>query len=233
MVFVARKIGNENEATLGSRLRALRRTQAVSLEKITQMTRIQKKYLEALEWGWYEDLPEPMYVRNFIRAYVRALSGPEQYFLSMYDEEVRAADLLQPHRLPRLRIRWARLFVPSKVLAYGGVALSVCLVGVYVIWQMSKLLAPPMLSLVAPVQDELSDRAQTVIIGHVTDRDAIVRINNVLAVVDEQGNFAQSVPLMFGVNEVIIEAKRRYSKPMTIRRVVVYTPKATLQDESL
>ena len=121
MVFVMRKLDRVPQ-TLAEKLRALRRGQAVSLVMLEETTHIQRRYLEALEKGFYDELPEPLYTRNFIRAYARALGADETYFLELYEEESGRADLLAPHRLPRERVRRAWLFAPAKFFKFIGFA---------------------------------------------------------------------------------------------------------------
>ena len=97
MVFVMRKLDRVPQ-TLGEKLRALRRGQAVSLIMLEETTHIQRRYLEALERGRYDELPEPLYTRNFIKAYARVLGADETYFLELYEQESGRMDLLAPHR---------------------------------------------------------------------------------------------------------------------------------------
>jgi cytoskeletal protein RodZ len=58
---------------IGAYLRQIRQDKSVRIEQITAQTLIRQAFLEALEEGRYEDLPEPIFVQGFIRRYGDAL----------------------------------------------------------------------------------------------------------------------------------------------------------------
>ncbi|KOP28225.1 DNA-binding protein [Hapalosiphon sp. MRB220] len=58
---------------IGAYLRQIRQEKSVRIEQITAQTLIRQAFLEALEEGRYEDLPEPIFVQGFIRRYGDAL----------------------------------------------------------------------------------------------------------------------------------------------------------------
>ena len=58
---------------LGRLLQRARRKRDISLEDAEQATRIRKDYLEKLESDDHATMPEPIYVRGFVRAYANYL----------------------------------------------------------------------------------------------------------------------------------------------------------------
>ncbi len=52
-----------------ARLRQVRQEKSIRIEEIAAQTRIRPAFLQALEEGRFEDLPEPIYVKGFIRHY--------------------------------------------------------------------------------------------------------------------------------------------------------------------
>ncbi|MCD6303077.1 MAG: helix-turn-helix domain-containing protein [Anaerolineae bacterium] len=58
---------------LGEKLRQAREEQGLSLADVEERTHIRREFLEALENGDYARLPEPVYVRGFVRGYAGAL----------------------------------------------------------------------------------------------------------------------------------------------------------------
>lgn len=227
MVFVMRKLDDIPE-TLAEKLRALRRTQAVSLPMLEERTRIQKRYLEALERGRYDELPEPMYTRNFLRAYARALGADEQYFLELYEEEVGQTDLLGPHRLPRMRVRKGRFFVFSRVTTGLALALPALVIVAYLLWQTSSLLKPPEVVITSPADGSAVQSALLQVAGYVTDDDVTVTVNGDTVVVDQALHFETEVDLIRGFNVVTVEAKRRYSRSSTLYRRIVFESNSNL-----
>lgn len=82
---------------IGKELRDLRLLKGISLKEISEITKINLKYLEFLEENNFHFLPE-VYVRAFLKNYVRALDGDEKKFLNAFDEilhpyEIKASEI--------------------------------------------------------------------------------------------------------------------------------------------
>lgn len=58
---------------IGHLLQRARRKRGISLEDAEQATGIRKDYLEKLESDAHATMPEPIYVRGFVRAYANYL----------------------------------------------------------------------------------------------------------------------------------------------------------------
>jgi transcriptional regulator with XRE-family HTH domain len=231
-MFVMRKLDRVPQ-TLGEKLRELRRGQAVSLLMLEGSTRIQRRYLEAMERGRYDELPEPMYTRNFIKAYARALGADESYFIELYEEESGRTDLLTPHRLPRERVRRARLFVLPRLMTFGAIALVLAgLIG-YLGWQVRGMLAPPSIVLDAPNDGLSSDTALVPVSGHVLDDDVTLKVNGDDVIVNDDKSFETTVDLSRGLNIIRIEAVRRYSRTAVVYRRVVFETAMSGEEEGI
>jgi len=70
--------------SLGSHLRSLREAKQASLEDMARSTRVGIRHLEALEEERLADLPSPVFVRGFIRAYCGFLREDPQTALDRY-----------------------------------------------------------------------------------------------------------------------------------------------------
>jgi cytoskeleton protein RodZ len=69
----------------GQDLKAIRETRGLSLDDIFQATRVSMITLQALENEDFKALPPPVYARNFIRKYARAVGIDEKPFLKRYE----------------------------------------------------------------------------------------------------------------------------------------------------
>mgnify|MGYP001943144778 CR=1 FL=1 len=68
---------------LGQKLQQARKEKNISLDELQEVTKIQKRYLEAIENGEYEKLPGQFYARAFIKTYAEAVGlNPEELFNS-------------------------------------------------------------------------------------------------------------------------------------------------------
>ncbi len=220
MVFVMRKLDQVTQ-NLGEKLRALRRGQAVSLEMMERHTHIQKHYLEALERGRFDELPEPLYSRNFIKAYCRYLGADETYFLELYVEESGRMDLLAPHRLPRQRVLQSWLFAPAKLLKTLSFSAIGLVMLTYFVWQINGVLRPPLVVIDSPNDGIEAKTALIVVRGHVESNDVSLVINGRPVVINTDDTFTTTVDLSRGLNIIKVEGVRRYSqKAVEIRHVV-------------
>jgi cytoskeletal protein RodZ len=113
----------EDSATsLGGHLRALREAKGRSLEDMARSTRVGIRHLEALEEERLADLPSPVFVRGFIRAYCGFLREAPEEALARYEALARERAAAQAASAPPPpRTTWA----PSSVLV--GLALLVIL----------------------------------------------------------------------------------------------------------
>lgn len=220
MVFVKRQLDSIPQ-TLGEKLRALRRGQAVSMDMMEKETQIQRKYLEALERGRYEDLPEPIYTRNFIRAYARSLKADESYFLELYEEECGLCDLVEPMQTPRQKVRSIKFLVWNKFVKFGLLAIVAIVFLGYLGLQVQKIISPPEVVIFSPVDSSVTDKAQVLVEGLVED-ESTVTINGTQVVVNPDNTFSELIDLDKGLNVIVVEAERRYSKKAIVVRRVIF-----------
>ncbi len=125
---------------LGTTLRTARENKGVTLAKAESATRIRLKYLEALEVGHTSDLPEPVFVKGFLRNYATYLGLDPNDVLEMYRIEYGikkdVADV-QPEIEP---IKAPSRLTPA--LLTVGLALIVFLLVMYYLYQ--QYTAPPL-----------------------------------------------------------------------------------------
>jgi cytoskeletal protein RodZ len=76
--------------SLGSYLYALRLASNGSVEEMARSTRIAERQLRALETGDQSELPAPVFVKGFIRAYCDFLGAPPDEALRLYHEALGA-----------------------------------------------------------------------------------------------------------------------------------------------
>ena len=116
---------NSRAIDIGAHLRDAREARGASLEEAALVTRIGKNYLLAIEGGTFDKLPNPAYVRGFLRIYAKYLELSADDIVARYDESlvpvgkpaeapVKARPELAPGKREATRGRWA---VPAILLA--------------------------------------------------------------------------------------------------------------------
>ena len=84
-------------SALGIRLRELREAKGVSLDDIARSTRVGRRHLEALETDSWGELPAPVFVKGFIRAYCESLDASPDEALELYREA--SGEPVKPERV--------------------------------------------------------------------------------------------------------------------------------------
>jgi hypothetical protein len=74
-------VGQNELIELGARIRTIREERGLHLDDIVEMTRIRKQFLEGIERGDYAEFPGDVYVRGFVRTYLKTLDAE-----SLWDE---------------------------------------------------------------------------------------------------------------------------------------------------
>ncbi|XJS11558.1 helix-turn-helix domain-containing protein [Aerococcaceae bacterium WGS1372] len=73
---------------LGTKLRDARVEKGYTLNTLQQMTKIQKKYLQAIELGNYDEMPGSFYVRAFVKQYADTVGLDGDKLLEEYENEL-------------------------------------------------------------------------------------------------------------------------------------------------
>lgn len=74
-----------NEIIIGDRLRQARLKKNINIDELQRMTKIQKRYLEAIEAGEFDRLPGDYYVRSFLRQYAAAVGENGNLLVAVFD----------------------------------------------------------------------------------------------------------------------------------------------------
>lgn len=94
---------------LGAYLQRQREEQGLSYEDVESQTRIRARYLRAIEFGEWDELPPGVYTRGLVKTYARALGLSGGTVLRMYAKErPTEARLPEPQLMSRPLIRQPR-----------------------------------------------------------------------------------------------------------------------------
>ena len=113
--------------TIGTILREAREGRGVSIEEAANVTRIGKNYLSALEGDLHEKLPNPAYVKGFLRIYAGFLRLSGDQLVARYDSDIASTSAREtpPEPPPRQEIKShpkGRWYIPLLLLVLVLVA---------------------------------------------------------------------------------------------------------------
>lgn len=191
----------------------------ISLEEMSQKTKIDKKHLQALEECRFKDLPEAVvYQKNFVKKYVEALGLDPTVFLQQYESEEKVE---KKQRHPHIKIKKNYFSnLPIIIRFFLIILLALVFVG-YLVIQVRNIIEPPELFVFRPEDGFVTEETQIIIQGQ-TDKEVVVTINGKGISTNEQGQFEETIDLASGVNTLLISARKKHGKMTDVVRHVVY-----------
>jgi len=204
--------------TVGEILKQARTDQSISLATIAGQTKIQVKYIRALEENRFDKLPPAAFVKGFVRAYARVVNKDPESLLAIfrrdYDQDDRGQ--IVPRGLAAVeRQRW--LWNPTMTWV-TAVAIIVTVFVAYLLFQFRLLSKPPELTVTEPI--EASKVSRNVAVAGKSDVDATVAVNSKEVVLNDKGEFRETLLLSSGEHTITVKATARNGKTKTMQRTV-------------
>lgn len=199
--------------TVGQIISQARQKRSLSLEQLSSLTKIDSKYIEALEKDDYQSLPSETFAKGFIRNLCQRLDLNPNELVAIFRRDFKNPEqpvvVKKRHRFV-LTDNLTRLFP----FVLGGIAFFV-----YLFFQFRAIVVPPKLAVTRP--GDGSVLVSPIEIEGVTVNDGTVYINDETKVrPDSSGHFFARVSLPVG--ETIIEVKtvNRFSRS-TVQKIPI------------
>ncbi len=112
----------EQPKDFGRYLQACRISQGISLEAVSRMTRITKAILKQIESEDLAQLPAPVFVKGFLRAYAEEVGADKDEALERFEASLQAARKLKPVQASREK---PQSYLPQVFLALVLVAIVI------------------------------------------------------------------------------------------------------------
>jgi len=201
---------------VGQRLKERRLKKGLTIEQVSQGTKIRPVYIIAIEKGEYHKLPSAAYVQGFVRNYAEFLDMPARETLALFrrefDEE-KAIKVLPEgfshHKefpITRLKIQRAVYLMIAVFFLIGG----------FLLYQYRSAFIDPQLVVENPKENAVTS-LQVMVEGR-TDPSATVLVNNSQVAVEENGSFTKRVTLFPGKETIEIRSKNRFGRETVIER---------------
>lgn len=133
--------------TIGEKLRQARLNKKISLDELQQITKIQKRYLEAIDNDDFDQLPGEFYVRAFIRQYAEAVEEDGDHLVDVFDgkSKLSAGSIIERPEpetvngsrkaLHQEESQPSQFWTSLPVILLGLVAIAIIAVVGYMTWQ--------------------------------------------------------------------------------------------------
>jgi cytoskeletal protein RodZ len=208
--------------TVGEIIKSARLEKNLTLTDISRETRINLKYLEAIEANDFQNLPPATFTKGFMQNYAKAVGLNPQNILAIfrrdYDSDERGRiiprGLADPVRSP------INFFNPTTTTIITSVVFAVIIIGFFIRQIIAFQSAPP-LEISLPLENALVISPVTV--SGKTHPQATLTINNQPVTVSDSGAFETTVVLTPGEHSLIITTQSRSGKTRTLERLVTVT----------
>ncbi len=201
-------------------LKRAREDKKLSLEEVSRRTKINLKYLIALEKGDFLSLPKGLYAKNFLKQYSQFLGLSINNILEVYDE----IDNFKKEKTKNLfsnQVVKNKYFLAIPALFRNLIIIFVALVFFsYLVFSFQKLNSAPALEITFPPDNYITKEKLLTLQG-VTEAGIDISINNNNILVNLDGTFKESINLKPGINEIIIEAKKKYGKINLVKKQIL------------
>lgn len=220
MPFTQKKIHFDAE-TISEQLRLKRQDLGLKLEKVAKETRINIKYLNALEKGRFDLLPSGLYGKNYLREYANYLRLDAESLLDLYGNEAIGAVKVREGELFNTQVVKRHYFLSFPRIIRGFlIILGVAIAGVYLIFRLKGIVSPPKLEIYTPL-DNLTTSSSTVELIGKSEPESQLTVNGEQIISDSYGAFSKSVSLQKGINFITISAQKKYGREtVEVRRVL-------------
>ena len=199
--------------TIGEIIRTSRVDRALSEQQLSGLTRIDAKYIQALEENDFKKLPPATFTKGFVRNLAQALGkNPDEWVALLRRDYQAATNTATPLYLPRRRIRFsfASLFQSQMALLLLGSLIFV----IYLGFQYRAVITPPALEIINPQKDAVT--ISPVTIDGKTASGTTVTVNDDLKITpDSSGYFAAKLNFSPGQNEIKVSVTNRFSRTTT------------------
>jgi len=221
MFFTHNKIFANNE-NVGQQLMKARLAKNSSLLDVAGAIRINIKYLQALENGNLENIPAGIYAQNYLHSYAEYLGLNAKILIAQHQEENKEWAKGTARKLFVEKTTKARYFLSlPKLFKTVAIITVICTCVIYIGLYINDIIAPPELQIYFPLSDVTIHENKLNIRGKAeTNSDIIINGNEIL--IGPKGEISYDLTLKEGINTIVIQAQKKYSKKnIIIRNVLV------------
>ncbi|MEK7134983.1 MAG: helix-turn-helix domain-containing protein [Patescibacteria group bacterium] len=209
---------SENKTNLAEFLKEKRQGKNLSLDELSDLTKIQVYHLEALEAGQFGKLPPLVYRVGIFKRLAKFLDVDKSEIIRMYKQEVQAVETSSyDGNIIKSKQNSYFVLTQKKLAIFLGV-LFLILLSAYLSYQFKFLVGPPNLA-VDPKEDMVIQQGSLTVRGQ-TDSGVYLTINGENVYVASDGTFSKEVQLTSGINVIEVKAVNNFGKSTKIVRQI-------------
>lgn len=204
--------------TVGQILRSRRLERNLTVDQLSMLTKIDSRYIEALEHDRYHDLPSETFAKGFIRNLAQRLDLNPSELVAIFRRDFRLPDRVRPSTTRR-RSPFPVFSTQLVPFAIGALAFVI-----YLVFQFRAILTPPKLEVIRPLSGAVL--VSPIEIEGKTSLDADIFINEETQVKpDNTGKFFARINLPVGETTLEIKSINRFSRTSSEKILVTIVSK--------
>ncbi len=197
--------------TIGEIIRSARKDKGLSAAQLSGITKIDARYIEALEENNFKSLPSATFTKGFVRNLAISLNKDPDEWVALLRRDYHSITPVNSQALRRThRFAFSSLFQSQTLL----IVLGVIVFSVYLGFQYRAVITPPPLEISSPVKDAVT--VSPVSLEGKTASGTTVIVNDDLKIVpDSSGRFLTKLNLSPGNNEIKVVVENRFGRSTT------------------
>ncbi len=206
-----------NSITLGEYLVKLRTKNRISIESLSNYTKIQEKYLIALENGNYDKLPTDVYIKGYLREYEIFFNLEENTLVKVFEKEYKIYNNINKRdnnqnsqKLFSVKKEKKIVITPKIFIILSIIVVFFGIIG-YLYYGINKFISAPWITIKNP-QSNLETNKKTITINGFTQPEATLEIGGKKVFVNNDGSFNEKIYLIPGENLINIKSKNSTGK---------------------
>ncbi len=190
--------------TVGQIIKSARQKRSLSVDQLSSLTKIDSKYIAALELDHYSDLPSETFAKGFIRNLSLRLDLNPNELIAIFRRDFRQPDRVGPKTIHRKTFSG---FPPQSLpFIFGGLVFVV-----YLVFQFRAILTPPKLEITRPLNGAVL--VSPIEIEGDTAIDANIYIGDDTQVKpDTEGHFLARINIPVGETVLEIKSTNRFGR---------------------
>lgn len=211
------------ENDLGEALRDLMKSRGVGPQRLSSVTDVPKRFIDAILQGELNKLPPRPYIRGYLFKISNALGADNDALWQVYRSSSEALSSGAQDKLPANRFAIKKLTPNAAALIFTGL-LIITLIGINI----NQIIGRPTLNVNLP---EITDQQVLKVEGLINPRDRLT-LNGELIYTNEAGNFSKDVQMELGLNTLEFKVKRYLGQEIAVIKQVFYQPANESQNAS-
>lgn len=197
--------------TIGEILRTARKDHGFTAEQLSGLTKIDARYIEAIEENDFKNLPSATFTKGFVRNLAISLGKDPDEWVALLRRDYQTTSPANASPIRRIRRFSLGSLLQSQtiLLALGAVVFVI-----YLGFQYRAVITPPPLEINNPTKDTVTVSPVT-LDGKTTSGTTVIINDDLKIVPDSSGHFQTKLNLSPGTNEIKVSVVNRFGRTTT------------------